>query len=325
MKVIKSVGPFAAVLLWALLPRLLDLDAFLTLDEYLWLDRSRHFLLALQTHAWARTFQTGHPGITTMWAGGLGLGLYGLRHGMIRSGAFVPFLQSLTWDHQHPDLLPYLRMPIAVVTVLGVVGVAYLLTRLFDRRVGLIGGLLLGLDPWYLAHSRFLHHDALMVTFMTLSALALLLYVWRDVGRWALFLSGICAGLALLSKALALFLLPWAALLFLIALWRGKDALSRILPRTLADGAMWTMTTWLAFFVPWPALWLRPANTLLRIRQMVTTYAINPHAKGQFFLGQRVADPGWGFYPLVALFAMTPLVMLGLAALPLAMRHKSPP
>jgi 4-amino-4-deoxy-L-arabinose transferase-like glycosyltransferase len=310
--------PFAIILVCALLPRLFQLDAFLTMDEYLWLDRSRNFLLALKTHDWAHTFQTGHPGVTTMWSGSLGLWLYGFQHDLIQRGGFIPFLQNLSWDHQNPEIFAYLRLPIALVTALGIVGIAYLLTRLFDKQVGMIAGLLLALDPWYLAHSRVLHHDALMTTFMTLSALALLLYVWRESGRWALFLSGICAGVALLSKALGLFILPWAALMFLIALGVQKWPIQKV----LSDGVMWAMMLWMTFFILWPAMWLRPANTLLRMRTMVTTYAINPHAKGQFFLGERVADPGWGFYPIVAAFAMTPLVMLGISALPIILGEK---
>lgn len=302
---------FVITVIVALVPRLLHLNVFLTLDEFLWLDRSRNFSLALQSHDWAKTFQTGHPAVTTMWAGSWGLWLYGFRHDLIQSGTFNSFLQGLSWEHQRLELFTYLRLPIAVVTALGIGGIAYLLTRLFNRHVGWIGGVLLALDPWYLAHSRVLHHDALMTTFMTLSALALLLYIWREPGQWALLLSGICAGLALLSKALGLFLVPWTALLFIIALWLRRGHLSKV----LTDGAMWGLTAWMAFFVPWPAMWLRPTNTLWRMGQMVTTYAINPHPKGQFFMGQPVANPGPFFYPLVALFALTPLAMMGLVAL----------
>ena len=299
------------IIIVALVPRLLDLNAFLAQDEFLWLDRSRNFLLALQNHDWAKTFQTGHPAVTTMWSGSLGLWLYGFRHDLIQSGTFGPFLRGLSWNHHYLELLTYLRLPVAVVTSLGIGGVAYLLTRLFDHRVGLIGGGLLALDPWYLAHSRVLHHDALMSTFMTLSALALLLHIRREPGRWALVISGVCAGLALLSKALSLFLLPWTALLFIVAVWLRKWPLSKV----LTDGGIWGLTAWITFFTLWPAMWLRPVDTLWRMRQMVTTYAINPHPSGQFFMGQTTPDPGLLFYPLVALFALTPVAALGLAAL----------
>lgn len=296
------------IIIIAFIPRLLDLSAFLTLDESLWLDRSRNFLLALQSHDWGETFQTGHPGVITMWSGCLGLLWYGLTHGLLQNGTFTSFLQALTWDNRPLDLLFYLRLPTGIITSVGIGGIYYLLNRLFSQRVALVAGLLLAFDPIYLAHSRILHHDALLTAFMTLSALALLLYIWRERVPWVLLLSGMCAGLALLSKSLGLFLLPWAGLLFLLALFVGRWPLSQV----ITDGALWGLTAWLTFFLLWPAMWLNPANTLWRMRQMATTYAINPHAQGQFFLGQPVTDPGWLFYPVVALFAMTPAVMVGL-------------
>ena len=75
----------------AFIPRLLDLSAFLTLDEFLWLDRSRHFLLALQGHDWGNTFQTGHPGVITMWSGSLGLWLYGSPLACCKRGPLLLF------------------------------------------------------------------------------------------------------------------------------------------------------------------------------------------------------------------------------------------
>jgi len=220
-------------------------------------------------------------------------------------------LQYLDWNHQPLDLLPYLRLPTVFITTLGIVGVYYLLCALFDQRVALAGGLLLALDPWYLAHSRVLHHDALMTTFMTLSALALLLYVWRGPTRWPLLVSGVCAGLALLSKTLGLFLFPWTALLFVIALWYRRWPVLQV----MIDGAVWSLTTWLTFFLLWPAMWLKPTSTLWRMRQMIETYAINPHEKAQFFLGQTIANPGPLFYLVVVVFALTPLVVVGLTAI----------
>lgn len=311
----KTKAQLVIIITIALIPRLLSLSAFLTQDEFLWLDRSRNFLLALQGHDWAETFQTGHPAVTTMWTGSLGLWAYGKSKGM-SDRAFETFLKAIAWDKQPLELWPYLRLPTGIVTSLGIGGIFYLLKRLFKQRIAFVAALLLALDPWYLAHSRILYHDALVTTFMTLSALALLLYIWRGAVRWALFLSGVCAGLALLSKSLALFLLPWTVLLFMLASWRRRWPLSQV----HTDGALWGLTAWLTFFVLWPAMWLNPSNTLWRMRQMATTYTINPHAQGQFFLGQAVADPGGLFYPVVALFAMTPLVMLGLVGIAVKLR-----
>ena len=45
------------------LHRLFGLDVFMTADEYLWIHRSRNFLVFLAEGNWSRTFQTGHPGL----------------------------------------------------------------------------------------------------------------------------------------------------------------------------------------------------------------------------------------------------------------------
>ena len=119
----KSKVQLFMIIIVALIPRLLDLSAFLTLDEFLWLDRSRNFLLALHAHDWADTFQTGHPGVITMWSGGLGLWLYGYASGMLQEGTFISFLHALTRDNRPLDLLPYLRLPTGIITSVGIGGI----------------------------------------------------------------------------------------------------------------------------------------------------------------------------------------------------------
>lgn len=290
----------------ALIPRLLHLNAFLTADEFLWLERSRNFILALQHRNWAATFQTGHPGVTTMWAGSLGMKVYGFIH---NSDGFDTFLNSLAWDNQPLDLITYVRVPIVLMVTLSIVSIVYLLSQLFNDKVAIISGILLALDPWYLAHSRVLHHDALMATFMTLAALSLLLYIKKRDSQWLLIISGVCAGLALLSKVLSAFLVIWLVILF------GVSALvqKRSLVALGTDGAIWGLSAGLICFILWPATWLDPFTVMKRIMQMTTTYAINPHEAGQFFMGKTVADPGLWFYPVVMLFALTPLVLIGVA------------
>ena len=75
--------------LLALWVRLVDLDAFITADETKWIDRSRWFAIGLlypkqqcpavdigrefPTQGLGCTLQIGYPGVTTMWAGTIGL------------------------------------------------------------------------------------------------------------------------------------------------------------------------------------------------------------------------------------------------------------
>ena len=48
------------------------LDAFVTVDEPKWLNRSGNFLAALTNLDWSTTFQKEHPGVTIQWLGLLG-------------------------------------------------------------------------------------------------------------------------------------------------------------------------------------------------------------------------------------------------------------
>ncbi|MEA3459342.1 MAG: hypothetical protein U9R11_01455, partial [Chloroflexota bacterium] len=60
-----------ALFLLSLFPRLADLDVFITPDELKWTCRSINFRAGLTQGDFARTYQTGHPGVITMWIGTL--------------------------------------------------------------------------------------------------------------------------------------------------------------------------------------------------------------------------------------------------------------
>ena len=297
----------------ALIPRLLQLDTFLALDEFLWLERTRNFVFALQQNYWAQTFQTGHPGVMTMWSGSLGLWLYAWQH-QLAEAAFQAELGRITWNYQPLTLIWYVRLTTVLITSLSVVGVYILLAQLYSQNSAFIGAFLLALDPWYLGNSRVLHHDALMSSFMLLSALALLVHVYQKpmTRRW-LFLSGMGAGLALLSKTLSLFLLPWTGAVLLLALLHKRISITQ----ALTTAILWVGSACMTFYIFWPSMWLAPMKSVQRVIHTLTVYGATPHERGQFFLGEMVADPGYLFYPFLLLYATTPLICLGIAILTL--------
>src|SRR4029450_13918774 len=49
-----------------------------------------------------------------------------------------------------------------------------------------------------------------------------------------------------------------------------------------------------------------------------------PNGDGQFFLGRAVGDPGALFYIVSDLFRMTPVMLIGLLPVPLALLSKEP-
>jgi 4-amino-4-deoxy-L-arabinose transferase-like glycosyltransferase len=229
----------------ALFPRIVGLADFLTTDEaYHWITRTERFSDALTRRDWVATLQTGHPGVTLMWLGSIGLAIE--RFAVAQGWADV----RTTLDH-----LAWLRLAPAIFQSLAVPFAYLLLRRLVTPLTALLAALLWATSPYLIAHSRLLHLDALLTTFVTLSVL-LILVATKDEGRGTadggcsdrihhdvkrpppypvisfsnpkskiqnpkspspvhvpVIASGVFAGLALLTKGPALILLPIIGLL----------------------------------------------------------------------------------------------------------------
>jgi predicted membrane-bound dolichyl-phosphate-mannose-protein mannosyltransferase len=318
----QRVAVGAGLFVLALVPRMLALNAFVTPDERRWLDRSVKFLAALLYQDWAGTLRKGHPGVTTMWTAVAGLTskyLFGAwSDGVsVSRASLLEFLGGVPIDMVGLDYLVAIRFPTVLVTSAFVVVLYFLAGKLWGRKVALLSAILVALDPFYLAHSRLLHHDALGTIFMTLSLLSFLVYSqsWSFV---YLVVSGLSAGLAFLSKATSLFLIPFMGLLAWMAYigqstaspqsrWReGRRWLGRLL--------VWGLIAGVTFFALWPAMWVEPAKALGEVWEKSTSAAATDvHTQGDFFLGRPTLDAKVLFYPVTLLFRTTPLSLAGAA------------
>lgn len=293
--------------LLALLPRVLDLGLYLTNDEAnFWLTRSNIFLTAVQSGDYAATAITTHPGVTTMWLGAAGIVL---RRALVGWGLLrqVDFGVSLA----------LMRLPAALVHS-GAVLLGYaLLRRMLPRRVAYLAALLWAADPFVIGYSRLLHVDALAGTFATLALLAACLY-WSHgrAGRF-LLLSGVCGGLAALSKSPALALLPAVALLAALTAWREHGTLRARAPwRQIARSyAVWLLVFGLTVLACWPALWISPLRAYQQVQIGVLAEGAQPHMLGNFFMGREDDAPGLLYYPVALALRLTPWTLLGLLAL----------
>ncbi len=336
----------------ALLPRVWNLNAFITWDEPMWTYRSIRFLTALRRMDFGGTFLVGHPGVITMWSGATGISIQRLLDpGTAADFAWLSGLSTLDLRdtealRELAHFLPAAKLPAAVLHAACIVGIYLLARKLFDPKAALLAALLLALDPFHLALSRVLHIDALAADFMLLSVLSLLVHfaerrspeLVRGVSPVAsvckleapnklgspnhpclyLLLSGIFAALAALSKSYALFLAPFAGLLLAAAYLAKERNLRQAIPPLLGSFATWCLTAALIFFLLWPAMWVDPLGTIRSVLDTAFGFAATAHATSDFFLGKSVADPGLWFYPVALAFRTTPLVLLGLAvALPL--------
>jgi hypothetical protein len=290
----------------AFLPRIISLgfDVFNT-DAFFWRENTYNFMGLLEKQQWADTAITHHPGVILMWLGGLGMKVF--------RGSYFLLNQTPAPDTQSTVLwLNFWQiLPIALVTTLTIVFTVYLLARFRqglndNRQLAAVVGLLLATEPWFIAHSRVFNTDALMVCFMFLSVLCLWLAVREErLIKWSA-LSGVFAGLALLTKSISLFLIPFTILTLGLALVVKKVKVTKVIKVLV----LFFVFCFLLFVLLWPAMWVNLVPTL-------TLYFKGIFLEGDTRLnlhnmfGHPTLNPGPVFYPLVFLFRFTPeMVML---------------
>jgi 4-amino-4-deoxy-L-arabinose transferase-like glycosyltransferase len=304
---------YLVVALGAVWPRAHDLGRFATGDELLfWLPRSHQFATALMAGDFAATALSTHPGVTTMW-----LGWAGIRLGEALAQAGLIGLDA-------PMALLMVRLPAALVNAACVV-LGYGLLRRLVPRAALLAALLWAWDPFIVAYSTQLHVDALMGSWLTISVLGMLLAAQREWHAGWLVLSALSGALAVLSKSPGMVVLPLGGLVGLLWLWHptgvapaSRVARARLLGRA---AALWLLVAGAALLLCWPALWAAPQGVWQQLRAGVEAEAASPHMRGNFFLGQPDAAPGWLFYPVALALRSTPLSLAGIVLAALAWRH----
>ena len=293
----------------SLYPRTINLTGYLTTDEGNWMGRTALFTRALVTGDPAGTYQSGHPGVMTMWESLIGMG-------PDRALGLVEYVRpdGLEKAPAYLETLHLARRPFAVMTSLGVVAIALLAWRLFGAGVGLLTGVLLGLEPFFLAHSVVAHVDSNITVWMTVCILSALIYFWDGGAIGFLIISGLAAGLAFLSKAPSAFLplfIPIVALGALVARRQLADRAAWV--RLVRDGLIGGILALVVAATLWPSFRADPIGTLLQMIDYTETVGGSDHEN--FFLGQPVGDPGPLYYVLALAFRLTPATMLGLALL----------
>jgi 4-amino-4-deoxy-L-arabinose transferase-like glycosyltransferase len=291
LKGLKSKIDWLVLPLLIFIPRLLNLDVFLTPDEPLMLQHARDFMTGLTGGDFSQTLGIGWPGVTVAgWA------------------APVVGLAST-------ELGAYLAGRVVTVIVTGsLLLVMYRLARsLLGRWPALIGIGLLALDPYSLAYGRLLHIATSLSLFMTLAGLGCLLWL-RDTHRRWLLLTGLFTGLALLTKSTALLLGPMLSVIVIswgigTGRWRDQNWwLAKIGGLVVA-----AVVAVVVFFGLWPAMWTAPTQAVGHtFRRLLIDQEAGAHNLGLFWFGRFVEDPGLAFYPVAFLLKSTPWLLAGL-------------
>lgn len=303
------VATAVVLFLVALYPRAINLSGYLTTDEGNWMGRTALFTRGLTQNIPTDTYQSGHPGVMTMWSSLIGMG-------PARALALVEYVRPDGLE-KAPDYLETLyaaRRTFAVLTSFGVVAIALLSWRLFGAGVGLITGVMLALEPFFLAHSVVAHVDSNITTWMTVCIFSAMIYFWAGGSIGFLILSGVAAGLSFLSKAPSAFLPLFVPIIALTALAARRELTSGpAWIRLVRDGLGWGILALVVAMILWPSFRIDPIGTLRQMIDYTETVGGSDHEN--FFMGRPVGDPGPLYYVVAMAFRLTPATMLGLVLL----------
>lgn len=301
--------------------RLAPLGRYVTPDEPNWVYRSIRFRDALAARDWSAVPSTGHPGVTTMWLGAVGVTAARWLN-PVRSADHLNWIRNLAWlapdnGAAFPHLaffLPYGRIAVATTTTVALVALYWLLRRRFDQLLALLVVGLLALDPFLVGHSGLLHTDALLATFCLLT-IALILNGLREPQRLAWWgLVGLSSGLALLTKTPGALAVAFGFGGAVLCSWRsapGESGLVHGVRETARRVLPFVGAAAMTVLILNPGLWSDPGAALRDLSSSAARH-MQVAPRPVFFAGQMTYDPGMGFYGVVLLFRLSPVALVGL-------------
>ena len=307
-----------------LLPRLGGLGSFVTADEPTWGKRSANFYYALRNGNYADTYQTGHPGVITMWAGALGFYLQFPEYERVgQSNLGDTKLFDIFQNRQvNPmKILATARLGVVLIVSLTLLIAWFYARGLFDPLTTSIGFFLIALEPMHVAHSRFLHTNALSSSFMFLCVLAFL-HFQRSRRHSSLVVSAIAAGLGFLTVTPSFMVIPIIGFLGIRELFGAKrsqvfgvDSIRKIFLPLIA----WGLVSLLVVIIVWPAMWVDPLGTLTNVFNHALNAAEGGGGGAELVSAYQVdydpTDKYAYYYPLTYLWRSTPVTWLGLLIL----------
>lgn len=309
------------VFLFFVLVHLPDLghDNFNT-DVWKWKSRSYNFGSAVLGNNFEQTLQTYHPGVVLMWLGGAGAKI--TNYWAQSQGKSIIADESVDIIFQI-DFVQ--KLLLVLVIALTVTSVFHILKNVFGIKYALLSFLLLTLEPFYLGLTRVIHLEGLVSSFM-LASIVWLYYYFLDTGKFKrMIISGIFAGLALLTKTSALFLVLYSGLVTLVFVYRNGSydfinqkafpAFLRSILSLFGKFApiffIWFGVLVATFFILWPAMWVIPGMVIQTLYGGVAEVGVGGD-HFQFYFGKLVENPGPSFYFVVLALKSSIYLLVGL-------------
>ena len=306
------------VFLFFVLVHLPDLghDNFNT-DVWKWKSRSYNFGSAILEKNFEQSLQTYHPGVVLMWLGGAGAKI--TNYWAQSQGRSVIADDSVDIIFQIDFVQKFL---VVLVTALTITSVFHIFKKTFGLKYAVVSIFLLTLEPFYLGLTRVFHLEGLVSTFMLASIVWLYYFFMESKNFRRLVISAFFAGLAILTKTSALFLVLYFGLVTLIFVYRDgkfnfkktelgifiKENLGKYFARFGKIFFIWIGVLVIVFFALWPAMWVTPGKVIQSLYSGVADVGVEGD-HFQFYFGKLVENPGPSFY-FVVLALKSPIYLL---------------
>ena len=233
----------------------------------------------------------------------------------------VDFSQSAwQWNFEHPPVSKYIYGIAAqfadgfevarwMSACLGSMSCAFVFligASLFDRRVGLLAGVIAATCPHLVAHSQIVGHESVSLFWWSLAiwwALGVAHDQQRVVRGRTVFL-GVMVGLAVSTRFVNGLLAPIVWITVVLRTTAGRRR--RVAIETAAIVGVGALAT---LFLLWPALWHGPIDHLQAAwGKLRGLHALEP------FAGEMTNRPPWHYFAVYAFFATPSLLWLGVLA-----------
>lgn len=256
---LKKIFPISIIVLALAINLFLGLTRlknYSAVDEPYWTyQRTPKFWDAVLGGKWSKTDINDKPGITVAILSGAGFfKIDPMPYKELREKVKTP--EQL----EKINLINFsFRLPVFLFTLALLTLFYWLLRKLFDETIALLGFLFISLSPILLGISLIINPDSLMWLFAPISILAYFVFQ-KNQKKSYLILTGIFVGLALLTKYVAnilyvfFFILPFLEYIFS----KEKPEIVPYLKKSAKDYLIIAAISMATFFVLYPAVWVDP-------------------------------------------------------------------